>query len=156
VRVVTAEDAFELLATLPRCTGLSDSEIDHSEAGSGVHFAADFRRLLRITGRSMGWLFPDGLDNAADVGQLRQQAAELFAEYGWTLGPSDVVLEILGQGCEVMVLRPMRDESRVWRYFGPEPTDTGLSLGLYLAMALERHFRRAAEPSYVPSELNKR
>jgi hypothetical protein len=145
VRVVTAEDAFELLTALPRCAGLTPAEIDHCEASTGLHFAADFRRLLRITGNSLGWLFPDGLDDAAAIGQFRQQALEMFAENGWTLGPSDVVLEFLGQGCEVIVLRPVSDQSRVLRYFGPEPEDTGLSLGLYLATALERHLRHAAE-----------
>src|SRR5262245_57666984 len=100
-----------MLSALPRCAGLSDSEIASLEVTGGVRFASDFRRLLRITGRSMRWLFPDGVDNAAEVVQLRQQAAELFAECGWTLGPSDTVLEIFGEGCEAIVLRPARDES---------------------------------------------
>jgi hypothetical protein len=146
-RVVTSEDAFRLLTTLPRCIPLSDAEINHCEAAGGVPFAADFRRLLRFAGGSLGWLFPNGLDHPSQITALRGVAAELFADSGWALGPADIVLEIDDQGCGMVFLRADGEQSRVFRYqegvSGPE--DTGLVLGLYLAGTLERHLNATAK-----------
>jgi len=152
VRVVTAEDAFGLLAALPRCVRMSDAEIDRWEATAGVRFAADFRRLLRLAGGSLGWLFPGGLDHPSQIGELRRDAAELFVESGWALGPSDVVVEFLAQGCGMVFLRPAGDETQVFRYWeqGSGPEASGLSLGLYLATALERHLGSRAELGVAP------
>ncbi|MBL8798629.1 MAG: SMI1/KNR4 family protein [Planctomycetia bacterium] len=139
-RVVTSEGAFGLLAALPRCIPLSDAEIDHCEAAGGIPFTSEFRRLLRIAGGSLGWLFPNGLDHPSQVAELRRLAVELFADSGWTLGPIDIVLDFDEQGCGMLFLRADGEQSRVYRYeeaAGPE--DTGLTLGLYLAGVLERH-----------------
>lgn len=145
--VVTAEDAFALLAVLPGFVRLSDAEIDHWEAVNGVSFAADFRRLLRVSGGSLDWLFPDGLTHPRQIADLRRDAAELFAGSGWALGPSDVVVDFQDQGCGMVFLRPTESESRVFRYWegAPAPEETQLSLGLYLVMALQRYLATWAE-----------
>ncbi|QEL15488.1 SMI1/KNR4 family protein [Limnoglobus roseus] len=141
IRLVTSEDAFSLLEVLPRCAGLTDDEIDGCEAACGVPFAPDFRRLLRAAGGSLGWLFPRGLDHPSQIGRLRAEAAELFAESGWSPGPTDIILFIHEQGCGAALIRGDGPVSTVYRYTewvaGPE--NSGLTLGLYLATALTRH-----------------
>jgi hypothetical protein len=152
VRITTPEEAFALLAALPRSAGLPDAEIDRWEAACRVRFIADFRRLLRVAGGSLGCLFPSGLEHPSQIGELRREASELFADGGWEPGPTDVVVEIFEQGSGAVFLRPSGCESRVFRYLegaaGPE--DTGLPLGLYLATALERHLCAVAEPQNAP------
>jgi hypothetical protein len=120
---------------------LSAADIDRWEAAGCVPFSADFRRLLKIAGGSLGWLFPRGLNHPSQIPELRQEAAELFSECGWKPGPTDVVLEIYDQGGGAVFERVSGQESRVFRYLegASAPENTGLSLGLYLAMALERH-----------------
>lgn len=148
MRLVTPDDAYSLLAVLPRCLPLPNAEIDRCEADAGVPFAADFRRLLRLAGGSLGWLFPGGLDHPSQVARLRADAAELSVGTGWSLGPADIVVEFWDQGYGMTFIRGAVAESRVFRYLEgtPGPEDTGLSLGLYLAAALERHLHPDAEP----------
>lgn len=140
LQVVSAEDAFALLACLPRCIGLSEGEIDRCETAGGVPFATDFRRLLRIAGGSFEWLFPNGLKSPNQVATLRADAAELSMNTDWHLGPSDIVIEFHDQGYGMVFLRSSGNESQVYRYLegSNSPIDTGLSLGLYLAMVLEQ------------------
>ncbi len=148
VRLVTPEDAFALLEVLPRCVGLTDTEIDLVEAADGVPFGADFRRLLRAAGGSLGWLFPKGLSHPSQVAELRREAASEFAGSGWSPGPTDIVLEFYEQGCGAVFVRESGGQSKVFRYTegAGGPVDSGLSLGLYLAGALERHLAPNAEP----------
>jgi hypothetical protein len=142
--LVTEEDVFGLLAVLPGRLGLTDADVARWEAAAGVPFADDFRRLLRLTGGSMRWLFPNGLDHPSDIPTLRREAAELDGT-SWELGPADIVFELLDQGDGFWFLRPEGRKSRVFYYHecATQPTATGLTLGLHLVGVLERYLAQA-------------
>jgi hypothetical protein len=142
----TAEEAFGLLAVLPSSKALSEAEVDRWEVETGISFAADFRRLLRIAGGSLRLLFPGGLGHPSEILELRRDATELAAPAGWALEPADMVIEFFDQGYGFLFLRQSASGSRVFVYregaLGPE--ETGLDLGLYLVGAVERHLGKGS------------
>ena len=144
--LITPDDAFELMQSLPRCRGLSAESVSAWESQAGVSAPESFRRMLAVTGQDMRWLLPEGLHQLEDVAQHRNVANELLEDAGATfrLTESEIVLEFYeGQGFAYFSCGHDDPEVVEWFEGQKQPRSSGRRLGVFTVAAIRRYLSLA-------------
>jgi hypothetical protein len=144
--LITPDDAFDLMPSLPRCRGLSGESISAWESQAGIGVPKTIRRILAVTGQDMGWLFSEGLHQLEDVAQHRNVANELLEDAGadFRVTESEIVLELY-EGDGLPCFSCGQDDPEIFERFEvqKQPRSSGKRLGVSTVSAIRRYLSLA-------------